>query len=252
MIRQPRENWLAAPSPKAVGTLKMAAKLALRGATVSGGEVFTDNSVYCDSPVRVGRRTDPRDGGIRTLEVSMNAPCRKCPKCIQFRQMQWRERVINEILRADQAGKRTWFVTLTFAPIHLAGIIVEAGSTRHGPIEKAAYAHVQKYFKRLRKWGAQFRYMGIAEYGETKGRLHFHLLVHETGTHPLPKSVLQGQWRSHVHAKLVDCSTDRGIGGAASYISKYATKTLDCRPRASIEYGKVKPLSPVSGKKAVF
>lgn len=237
MIKAQSASWYAGPSVAAQGVLKTAAKLALKGATVNGGEVFVDNRVYCDSPVRVGRRTDPRDGGVRTLEVSMNAPCRKCPKCIQFRQMRWRERIINELVMTDDEGRRTWFVTLTFSPVHLAGIIAEAGSSSAGSVEKAAYAHVQKYFKRLRKWGAQFRYFGVAEYGETKGRLHFHLLLHEQGTHPLPKAVLQGQWRSHVHAKLVDCSGDRGIGGAASYVSTYATKTEDCRPRASVRYG---------------
>lgn len=234
------QRWFSGPTTKAQGVLNAAAKLALYGAKVSGGEVYADNPVYCDKPIRIGMRTDPRDGGIRTLEVSLWGPCRKCQKCSDFKRLKWRERIMNELTTTDDSGKRSWFVTLTFSPLHLAGILAEARSSRPGEIERAAYQHVSRYFKRLRKWGANFRYCAVPEYGEKGGRLHFHVMIHETGSRPIPKSVLQTQWRSHVHAKLVDCANDRGIRGAASYLSKYATKHLECRPRASVRYGQTK------------
>lgn len=236
IINHDGPNWYAGVTQKDAGILKAASKLALRGAHVSGGQVSAENHVYCDQPVRICMRTNPKDGG-RTLEVSLWGPCRKCAKCLQFKQMRWRERIMNEIIACDDAGRRSWFITLTFAPLHLAGIIAEAGSSRQKAVEKAAYSHVKLYFKRLRKWGAKFRYCAVPEYGERRGRLHYHIILHEMGDRPLPKRVLQTQWRSLVHAKLVDSSNERGIGGAASYLSKYATKTLDCRPRASVRYG---------------
>lgn len=37
-------------------------------------------------------------------------------------------------------------------------------------------SHVQKFFKRLRKDGFQFRYFGVAEYGGKRGRPHYHII----------------------------------------------------------------------------
>lgn len=175
----------------------------------------------------------------------MDVPCRRCPKCLQFRQMQWRERALLEIL----ASNRTWFVTLTFDEPHLAGIIAEAmlnechedEALTEGHIETAAYRHVQRYFKRLRKAKAVFRYLAIFERGEDTGRPHYHLFLHETGTRPVLKRVIEDQWRSFVHARLVGGDD---VAGAASYLTKYATKSLDVPPRSSGGYGKIPSPKP--------
>ncbi len=180
----------------------------------------------------------------------MEAPCRKCPKCLQFRQMMWRERALMEL----RSAKRTWRVTLTFSPIHLAGILLEAKGPEVKQIEAAAYPHIQRYIKRLRK-GAfpldpgckvprypatprEFRYLAVYELGEQNGRSHYHLFLHETGTRPITKIHLETQWRSFVHARLVSGVEDEA---QASYLTKYATKQFDIRPRASSRYGKPVP-----------
>jgi hypothetical protein len=220
-------------------TARMAAKLALRGHQLSRSHISSTEQPYCDDPKGVTRRTDPK-AQERTLLVEMLVPCRKCAKCLQFRQLQWRQRCLTEINRAN----RTWFVTLTFAPVHLAGIMAEShkekGRSQASRIDAAAYRHTQRYLKRLRKQSAVFRFMAVFELGEKTGRPHYHLLLNETGARPISKRTLESQWRSNVHCRLVD----KGADGSASYITKYATKSADVRIRASSMYGK--PLQIIS------
>ncbi len=228
----------------AVGTQALAIKTALAGGTVAQSSFVSDWEPYCDNPVTVDRRITSRltnDGikfgglklldPLKSLEVSIQVPCRRCDKCLQFRQMQWRERALIEIEKAN----RTWWVTLTLSPTHLAGILLEARSDSDKHVEAAAYNHVQRYFKRLRKLGAEFRYLAVFERGRKTGRQHYHLFLHETGTRPVVKLLIEAQWRSNVHARLVGGMEARG---RATYITKYATKSFAIRPRASLDYGK--------------
>lgn len=218
--------------------------VALRGGLLARTAAHLPARLYCDKPVLLGFRH--RGGNfngkrLKAVECSLYGPCRKCAKCLQFRQMRWRERALREIASA----KRTWFVTLTFSPVHLAGVLLKAvkfaGLDPAKAQERCAYEDVQLYWKRLRKRGFSFRFLAVFERGEKTGRAHYHALIHEMGQRPIPKSVLEEEWRSHVHARLV---ADKARG-AAGYITKYATKSLAVKPRASLHYGKVK----VSGSK---
>ena len=216
--------------PKDRGTRRLAARLALAGHALTQTQIADTSQPYCDDPVPILRTV--RAGGYdRALEVTMFRPCRKCVKCLQFKQMRWRQRAQVEI----ESSTRTWFLTLTFAPSHLAGIIFEAKNVAGNPeraIERAAYSHVQRYLKRIRKTTkARFRYLAIYERGEETGRSHYHLLLHE-GDRPVTKSVLERQWRSNVHCRLVT-----GDIGAARYVTKYVTKSATVRPRSSAGYG---------------
>jgi len=87
-----------------------------------------------------------------------------------------------------------------------------------------------KYFKRLRKKGAQFRFVLVAE-AHKDGYPHFHALLHEKGP-MITKSTLQGEWPyGFTSAKLV--KDDR----AALYVAKYLAKDARTRIRASLQYG---------------
>lgn len=224
---------------------RLAAKLALRGAHVSGAfapSVHSPWVPWCDAPVDVMRRIRARRNA-RSLEVGMRVPCRKCERCLKFRRLRWRQRMINELILADDAGRRSWMVTLTFDPVHLAGVRMEArqllrrGKSEIEALEMAAYGHVQKWLKRVRKNSGQpFRFVAVAEFGDETHRLHYHVLIHETGG-PVVYEHLKRTWRSRVaEAHIVDASGERGMLGAASYVSKYLAKALQ-RPRASLKYG---------------
>lgn len=187
---------------------------------------------YCDDPRPITLTRRP-GGGTPAITAEYYAPCRKCEKCLLFRQLHWAERMTKECA----SHERTWFVTLTFDPVHLMGIVLESYAltkipNREKAIETAAYVHVQRYFKRLRKNGARFRYAAIAELGSESERLHYHLLLHETKHGSCTWRLLDAQWRSFIFANLV-----RHAARSGGYVSKYLTKQHH-RVRASQNYGK--------------
>lgn len=224
-------------TPYERGVRSRAAKLSMRGCQVSHTHVIDPRKPYCDAPIHLEGRTSPY-AEARTLLVEQFVPCRKCSKCLQFRQMKWREKAIAEIANSQ----RTWFVTLTFAPVHLAGVLAEAQEYKSlGPsksVDRAAYGHVQMYLDRLRKAArAKFRYLAVFERGELTGRAHYHILLHEQkGSKPITKRVIESRWRSIVHCRLVDF-TAKDVRGASTYVTKYTLKSVQCRLRASNGYG---------------
>ena len=199
-----------------------------------------DRKPYCDDPQIVAQYEKGKSNMSPGAYIERHVPCRKCEKCLTFRRLQWRDRMKAEMLGVH----RTWMVTLTFSPTHLAGVIAEAAANKYEnhiqAVEAAAYKHVQGYLKRCRKTGGRFRFVAMAEYGSKEGRLHYHLLIHEAQLGQITYRLLNDKWRSFVGAELV-----RNAGGSAAYVSKYLTKDLS-RPRASSRYGKAEPLPEVS------
>lgn len=257
-------------SKRARSAIGMAAAAALAGGYRRGSRYEAPWKPWCDNPVTLTLRALKKAEAMikQTVEVSHLAPCRKCEKCRLFRALQWRDRALVEIERAAKAGRRTWMVTLTFSPTHLAGVLIaakaggrdaaiagteqvwseEKGTVVDGAtvslkpdeppggwqdrVEPMAYREAQRYLKRLRKAGMKFRFLAVFERGEETGRPHFHLLLSEVDR-PVLKAQLEGHWPSNVHARLVAGRAR----GAASYVVKYATKDLRARIRASIGYG---------------
>lgn len=132
---------------------------------------------------------------------------------------------------------RTWAVTLTLTDRYIA-LGIAAAKSCGGPLEPQLYKGLQRYFKRLRKQGLKFRYLAVHELGETTGRSHYHLLLHEIHGQPeVRKRDIEAQWPAHVHARLVGGRQD-DLFKAASYITSYTTKAFDARPRPSVRYGK--------------
>lgn len=213
-------------------TNKLAAKIAMFGGTVAPGNFFADWAENCEKPIELKRMVTSRQAvdDIKPLELGLMVPCRKCETCLQYRQMMWRERAIYEIGKAN----RTWIVCLTFSPAHLALILLEAKSGSERDVEMAAYKHVQLFYKRLRK-KAVFRYLAVFERGDKNDRAHYHLLLHEIDHNSIRKAFIESGWPSIKHARLVRSDV---ADGAATYVTKYATKSLSVKPRASFGYGK--------------
>ena len=230
-----RFDWWRSESPRQRAAVRAAAKMAARGLAVPV-TTYSWQAVgrpYCDDPVPLLISGHGKDAGA-PVTLSMFGPCRKCPKCLLFRQMKWQERISNELIITHNAGRRSWWITLTFSPVHLAGVLAESAARRVS-VDQAAYKHVQGYLDRLRKAAkTRLRYMAVFERGETTGRSHYHLIIHEVGPKPILKAQIEGRWRSHVHARVVDL--DRR--GLAAYLTKYATKSAETRIRASTAYGR--------------
>lgn len=178
-----------------------------------------------------------------TAWLDIDVPCRRCANCLARRAAHWRLRARAECA----AATRTWACTLTFKPAVHARVTLEA-SKRIGlvtfgsltPSEELLERNVEcgqrvtKYLKRLRKEsGASLRYCLVMEAHES-GLPHYHLLLHETGAVPIRWAVLNGQWRREGFGEwhVVDDGPK-----AAAYVSKYLSKSMLARVRASVRYG---------------
>lgn len=192
-------------------------------------------------------RTFPRQPGKHS-GAAIAARCRKCRPCLLHRRREWIARALKET--AATKG-RTWFVTLTLDPKVHAVHFVRA--CKAAPWAKTAKPEalfrlrcaefgkdITRWLKRVRKAGADIRYMLVFEPHES-GLPHAHLLIHEPSPDkPATKRLLEGQWRQHgfASAKLID-SRPR----AAFYIAKYISKIADTKIRASVAYGDTRPLA---------
>lgn len=154
--------------------------------------------------------------------------CRVCPLCLRQRSSEWTERGIAEIFKA----KRTWLVTLTYREKILQQWL------RDGLDEEfTAGQYLTRYLKRVRKHGYVIRYLAALEYGEAKGRIHHHMLIH-CGPELKARDLRHIWSKGHIHARLVKERSLLSAARAAEYVAKYITKSKTSRIRASSRYGK--------------
>lgn len=196
-------------------------------------------------PARKGNRDKfvvigPGTRGV--LEVRMELPCSACPRCRRRIATSWRHRAALELAYAT----RTWFGTLTFRPSERYKLLASA-SAAYGPgfaglperqrfrlIEREGYKEAQRYWKRVRaNSGARLKYLMVAEQHQD-GSLHYHVLVHEKGTPIRHAQLSAAWWCGFTRWKLVDPMTGNRSAG---YVTKYLTKALSTRSRASQGYG---------------
>lgn len=178
-----------------------------------------------------------------THRLELWVRCRQCEACRKAKAGHWRLRAQNEY----RVAPRTWLVTCTFRPdvqqtaldrarhrLAKQGVDFDAlpdaekFELRHRILQR----EVTLFLKRLRKDGAAFRYMMVAEEHKS-GAPHYHLLVHEIVGRPLVRhAMFKKQWLAgFIDAKLV--ADER----QAVYACKYLTKSQAARVRASLGYG---------------
>lgn len=227
---------------------QVAARALESGATRSGlSTVQWDVAGRCESPVpvEIEGRADTRKGETgMPIAIQMETRCRRCPACLRYRAWLWRVRAQSEVASAQ----RTWFVTLTLRPEEhwLADLRASAECRRRGvafetlsPEEQFTERHraicvdLTKWMKRLRKQsGSKLRYILVAE-AHKSGLPHYHALVHEVpASKPVTKRQLQEQWTlGFSTAKVVEDAK------SAVYVTKYLSKSVLARVRASLKYG---------------
>lgn len=195
-----------------------------------------DISLHCENPYEICLTSFPpkglspiqtydySDASIRTLY--MDTACRKCETCGRNRSRYWAQRARAEII----ASPRTWFCTYTINPHWRFMFSLRSGSTNFHDSYQEISKEITKYYKRLRKAGFKFKYVCIAE-SHKDGYPHIHMLIHEVSG-PIPKRRLEGEWPyGFTNIKLVDSPQ------AAWYITKYLSKDMRTRVRASQHYG---------------
>lgn len=238
---------------------RLVAKASRGGAERRGSNTYDwDISGNCSDPVTIElhARADREYGGLvyrgkrkgTPLTVILHCKCRKCPNCRKLRARTWRNKAIYE----TRIAPRTWFGTITFAPV-MQDRLLERARVRNGyagvdydrltandqfnELHHEAGLEITKYWKRIREnTGIPFRYFLVAE-KHMSGKPHYHALVHETipdGT--LRKRVLQSNWTlGFTQFKLVADMRQ------ATYLCKYLNKSSVARVRASLGYGKERP-----------
>lgn len=199
--------------------------------------------------------------------VKRHVRCRKCSPCLRARSAYW---ALAGVHQTELASGRTWFGTLTLSPSTEAALTLRAREKnpqstadwflteertywcrkRKANITVLAYPcdlrfklvcaemylEVQRYFKRLRKEGHCFTYLAVFEQHKT-GLPHVHLLVHEQGAE-IRKARLQAQWDrfGFSNFKLVGAKRSKTPEQAAWYVSKYLSKSMLTRVKASQNY----------------
>lgn len=200
-----------------------------------------------------------RAGVTDFLRIIMHTACRKCDACRRKRQRMWYQRSRAEY----EAAARNWFGTLTLSPeqhfqcetrirhlLDKQGVDFEAlsGSEKFSLRVKEMGKLVTLWLKRVRKnSGAHIRYLMVCE-AHKSGLPHVHVLIHEQSiSEPVRWSVLAEAWQYGFSSfKLAKDPK------SALYLTKYLTKSIDVRVRASIEYGRYNPLEDSFSKERLL
>lgn len=146
--------------------------------------------------------------------------CRKCKQCCARKVNDWVGRCIAEKQYAVAAN----FITLTYGRD-------EDNNSDHLRAAWLTYSDVQKYFKRLRKAGYEFRYLLAGEYGSQKGRAHWHIIMYWKSKVPPHELTIMKGCEKRFHDKFWDHGhqvwqkvTEESIRYVCKYIWKDATK----------------------------
>lgn len=216
--------------------------------------LYGTGKTQCQSPVTVILKGRPDKAAMRlgidkdtTVNVDLDVRCRKCPNCLRARSYHWAERARHEIA----ASSRTWFATLTLSPERQSRLVMEAEfRLARQRVDYAALCaadpfdawrerikplgrEMTLYLKRLRKQASGLRYILVVEKHKS-GAPHVHALIHEHGS-PIRHADLSRCWHwGFSNFKLVDVHKS---AAAARYVSKYLSKDITTRVRASGGYG---------------
>lgn len=203
----------------------------------AGRRVFHDKTIVVDGPFSQGPLY--LDGRVR---------CRKCGWCKQQRAKDWTLRASTEI----KVSVRTWFATLTLRPDRAhyflecarerrfrAGVDLDADKAdeRFRQWCHEIGKELQLFMKRVRKnSAADLRHLFVFE-PHKSGYPHVHGFIHECSReNSVTKRTLEKAWHlGHSKFRLVQHDAAR----PAYYITKYLTKDLSAKPRASVHYGRI-------------
>ena len=175
--------------------------------------------MQCFHPVSI------RDPSKPESDDRITVPCGKCFACQSNRRRDWHMRIKYELLHQ----LCSYTVTLTYDNEHLPPLVYFVDYDPIKEPDKHGFwyhpydiTHVQKFFKRLRKDGFQFRYFGVAEYGTKTARPHYHIIFFFDK--PIQKITFQTevlkQWPYGTQI-VVDETNDDCIGYTLKYCLKF-------------------------------
>lgn len=178
----------------------------------------------CYSPITGYYSKSLNDSGKRPIvfriqdgfaDRPVKLPCGRCIGCRLEYSRQWAVRCVHEAsLHANNA-----FITLTF-------------DDEHYPADHSIHKEdLQKFFKRLRKnTKVKMRYFACGEYGEKRGRPHYHAIVFgydfpdkvywvtRNGSRLYRSAILEKTW-AFGHSLIGDVTFE-----SAAYVARYVVK----------------------------
>lgn len=165
----------------------------------------------------------------RQMDNGISVACRVCWQCRSNYINDWVGRCIAE----GEHSVACHSVTLTYGPD-------EHGNKDHARTVVLTYSDVQKYLKRLRKAGYPLRFFVAGEFGKTKGRAHWHLLLF--WQERVPPHVI-GERFNEAHWPQGYSQWDEVNHHSIRYVCKYITKDLrDGERQRQIGMSKFPPL----------
>jgi len=137
--------------------------------------------------------------------------CNRCPACRINRARDWTTRLVFEL---ERPNAQAFFLTLTYDPEHLPkGANLEPD-------------HITLWLKRFRKpFPNAVRYFLAGEYGDNKGRPHYHVLLFVDSGIADPALVVASSIRQWFYG-AVDLDTRKVNSTCIDYVAQYLVKGL--------------------------
>lgn len=157
----------------------------------------------------------------------------ECEVCGARRTKEWEKRIARAVNYWVEQGMRARFLTLS--------LVRKIADAREAFLE--ATKVMQRYEKRMRRRGYEWRYVACLDVGTKTGRPHLHVI--ELGKRYLPQKLISAQWAASGGGAVVDVRKVFGVRGAVRDLAKYLMKgrfvRLDGvrRVRASRDFFKV-------------
>lgn len=162
--------------------------------------------------------------GIWVSKENTRVPCGQCMPCRINKGRLWSARIIMEWLECPQ---RCYFLTFTYADGYLPSpeitTTIDGKTYKQGTLEKQRF---RQWIKNVQRNNVgPFRYYAVGEYGDARGRAHYHMAIFPQ--HPAQVHALKGLWtKGFVTA---DELTDKRARYLANYTAKKLTKSTDER-----------------------
>lgn len=185
---------------------------------------------FCLSPYRLPTSADGVSyNPIANRTTRQEVACGRCNACVKNRKQAWVGKLTAEAL----TSKSVTFVTLTY---------------KKDPEGVFRYPDIQQFLKLLRIHlqrkidpGARVRFFAIGEYGDEKGRVHWHLMLffNRPWRMPVPEMNELSEFWPHGWANVQNLRDHDLVVGKIRYCVSYAVKTVGRsdaqRPRMSLK-----------------
>lgn len=145
---------------------------------------------------------------VKVLNV-VQLPCGHCIECIRDKSEEYSTRIMLYIKERGMRNYNDAFITLTYAEL------------KDNSLHKE---ELQKFFKRLRKKGVEFKYLACGEYGSETLRPHYHFIFIDT------KGISQPELMKNLHESWIEgqINIDWAINEKTiNYVARYCDKKLE-------------------------